>query len=1157
MDPLHSFLSSISPARAKSPTPPAKPIRSKSPTPTPTPAQPSKSRFRRHPTPSASSSNLLVPTPHTAGVSASASTSNLRSPSPTQSRFGKMLAQPIFHLPRSRSPKPPETTKLEVPSIIDSSSSTSLVAPSVPARSPLRGTPRSVASFSSLLDSYGQPTSKASRSGSTLGLGLPTNEEEPEIAADLPSPSVYSPVNAAFPSEQEAEHRVRRSASMRLGHLRMPSTRTRSASVSSPMKYEDGADIPTITPGRRSVDSVPQISRRGTTASSTLPPIRDSAIGIRDLPPTPPPKLHVRMQSEFTLGPEFASYDAQPTRGVSMVAGGSSPADSESSGFETAASHTNNTADTSVPPRSSRPGTSLSLSRPSTSTSSRMVIQLPLPSTGTPSPAQESVGSPSTRTSTSQLSLLVESPEHAYSNKRPESIPEQKPSKRTHALLELLSSERAYASDLALIRDIFLPLAQGKPTTFPLPPSVGSLMFPMHKDPPMSAQDVKIVFGNIEELASFADELSERLELALGSVVPGGTGDDRVGELFCELAPRMTPMYLAYITRHPAAVARYAQLSTNPTPAMAQYLTTTKAMTTSITHAWDIPSLIIKPLQRLLKYPLILQTILENTLPSLNHPDRATLALAKEKTEQVARQVNEGKRRWEVVKGVLESGKSPPGHGSKTRSMFRPRPSTSANGNETQEDLVALEKRVKECADTASRMAERVVVWADALTSNTRSLFVWSRSFQRVVDLDVLLGGDPQGGSEAVRAFSGVAQGLDDLSRELAAVVSEELVPQLHRLGKTSKEPLLLCAHAHTLAGAHYNLINAPYSKSRPSGLLEASQSYLALSAQLREELPRYIDMFERALGIIVLRLSGWQARYFQESERRWREFWIALDVEGDTENSAVETVRIWWSRWESTARQMASMAIVSSGPTNKRVYRERERERVRPDVSTPTSDSASWDYIPPSAMSFDGNGNSNGKGHSRAVSSDYSARSAEFPGGIGKGGAGAGGAGGERGKAKKGQRGGSNLRRVTDTLFGGTPASYASSTPQPGSGSGYATTPFPYSPPPSSSNPNSTRPPSSNPSPSPRSSHHPVLYAAAAIHPFDPATSATHLGLPFLKLEIGDTLEILLEAGHPKEHKDLPIPYDDAPDCMLAARSERGEEGWALASYLMPLASM
>lgn len=35
-------------------------------------------------------------------------------------------------------------------------------------------------------------------------------------------------------------------------------------------------------------------------------------------------------------------------------------------------------------------------------------------------------------------------------------------SKRTHALLELLNSERAYASDLALIRDVHIPLALGE-----------------------------------------------------------------------------------------------------------------------------------------------------------------------------------------------------------------------------------------------------------------------------------------------------------------------------------------------------------------------------------------------------------------------------------------------------------------------------------------------------------------------------------------------------------------------------------------------------------------------------------------------------------------------------------------------------------------------
>lgn len=48
----------------------------------------------------------------------------------------------------------------------------------------------------------------------------------------------------------------------------------------------------------------------------------------------------------------------------------------------------------------------------------------------------------------------------------------------------------------------------------------------------MTAQDVKVIFGNIEELAAFADEMSDKLEVALGSTVPGGIGEDAVGELF-------------------------------------------------------------------------------------------------------------------------------------------------------------------------------------------------------------------------------------------------------------------------------------------------------------------------------------------------------------------------------------------------------------------------------------------------------------------------------------------------------------------------------------------------------------------------------------------------------------------------------------------------
>lgn len=140
-------------------------------------------------------------------------------------------------------------------------------------------------------------------------------------------------------------------------------------------------------------------------------------------------------------------------------------------------------------------------------------------------------------------------------------------SKRAHALLELLSSERAYASDLALIRDIHIPLALGMrflrspihdtddalpglPTPFHMspvtPPSSGSSTRTMSTasdsstssslmGPPMTREDTKIIFSNVADLAMFSDAFVEQLEGALGSLLDGGSGDDTVGALFLKI----------------------------------------------------------------------------------------------------------------------------------------------------------------------------------------------------------------------------------------------------------------------------------------------------------------------------------------------------------------------------------------------------------------------------------------------------------------------------------------------------------------------------------------------------------------------------------------------------------------------------------------------
>ena len=161
-------------------------------------------------------------------------------------------------------------------------------------------------------------------------------------------------------------------------------------------------------------------------------------------------------------------------------------------------------------------------------------------------------------------------------------------SKRQHALAELLDSERAYASDLALVRNVHLPLALGASPSFPSPSPSSCPRHPLQPPlnpgaaapvagqplpfdalpasppgssasssrtlstasdfsanlggpPPMTPDDARIIFNNIAELAQFSDGLVDDLEVAIGaSAAPAAGGapvnaDDRVGELFLDV----------------------------------------------------------------------------------------------------------------------------------------------------------------------------------------------------------------------------------------------------------------------------------------------------------------------------------------------------------------------------------------------------------------------------------------------------------------------------------------------------------------------------------------------------------------------------------------------------------------------------------------------
>lgn len=83
---------------------------------------------------------------------------------------------------------------------------------------------------------------------------------------------------------------------------------------------------------------------------------------------------------------------------------------------------------------------------------------------------------------------------------------------------------------------------------------------------------------------------------------------------------------------------------------------------------------------------------------------------------------------------------------------------------------------------------------------------------------------------------------------------------------------------------------------------------------------------------------------------------------------------------------------------------------------------------------------------------------------------------------------------------------------------------------------------------------HKPAKYKTRVIHPCKPPKDVSYQHMPFFTLKVDKVFDVLYEAGHPSLHEDLPLHVDDGEDCLLLVRNSKGEIGWALASFLVPL---
>ncbi|KAL1436160.1 hypothetical protein MTO96_010898 [Rhipicephalus appendiculatus] len=185
--------------------------------------------------------------------------------------------------------------------------------------------------------------------------------------------------------------------------------------------------------------------------------------------------------------------------------------------------------------------------------------------------------------------------------------------KRQGHIYELISTEENYVKDLILVKEVFYR--------------------PMKQSSLLTDDEVKLIFVNWPELIMSNTKMLKSFRVRQRMSEDGVI--EMIGDILCESLPYLTP-YVRFCSCQVRSMAFIQQRSEND-PRFKSF--TREFCKNPRTRGMPFTSFLLKPMQRMTKYPLMIKKIREYT--DASHPDRGYLDEALEKAEQLCSQINE------------------------------------------------------------------------------------------------------------------------------------------------------------------------------------------------------------------------------------------------------------------------------------------------------------------------------------------------------------------------------------------------------------------------------------------------------------------------------------------------------------------------------------
>jgi hypothetical protein len=218
----------------------------------------------------------------------------------------------------------------------------------------------------------------------------------------------------------------------------------------------------------------------------------------------------------------------------------------------------------------------------------------------------------------------------ADSTTQPQSHDDQKRvAKKFNLIRELVTTEQSFATDISVVLDIYLRnlLVNDKYSGF------------------ITKNDIAVLKLNLADIISLSHNFYTDMLRSLPAYVLNTPSDGHltdvethIGQIMSDYIPKMEKSFKYYCDHNKVQMDTFYRIKSLASPVIDGWLNACLEESKEITTAWTLDALLIKPVQRLLKYPLLMSQLAECTDKS--HPDYASIIKASDEIHACAERIN-------------------------------------------------------------------------------------------------------------------------------------------------------------------------------------------------------------------------------------------------------------------------------------------------------------------------------------------------------------------------------------------------------------------------------------------------------------------------------------------------------------------------------------